>query len=103
MEDHLELELTTRQVAEAFGVKPVTVSSWVAAKRLRGKMPRNARRLGRRFTLGELLLFAQCYEDEGASEEQLRVWWQRNRETLLSAHADGISSTDVLLSDECAS
>jgi hypothetical protein len=103
MEDHLELELTTRQVAEAFGVKPVTVSSWVAAKRLRGKMPRNARRLGRRFTLGELLLFAQRYEDEGAGEEQLRDWYSRNKDSLLCMQGDRISRTDALLSTEAAS
>jgi len=96
MEEHLDIKLATKQVADAFEVKPVTVSSWVKAKRLRGTMPRNARRTGRRFTLRELLLFARAADDEGASEEQLNAYWERNKDELLRTQDTGVSGTNVL-------
>lgn len=96
MEDHLEVTISTREVAEAFEVKPVTVSSWVAAGRLRGAMPRRARKLGRKFKIRDVLLFAQCADDDGASEEQLRRWWEERKDELTSRKGTSVNSTDVL-------
>jgi len=99
LEDQLSVKLSTRQVAEAFGVKPVTVSSWVKQERLNGTMPRKARRLGRTFTIREVLLFAKCADDGGATEQQLREWWEKNEEKVL-AEPTRDTSTDVLSSIE---
>lgn len=100
LEEHLDAKLTTNQVADAFDVKPVTVSSWVAQKRLTGSMPRNARSKGRTFRLRELLLFAQCADDEGASEQQLRDWWEKNKEVVSQSLGTGNNGTDVLVSNQ---
>lgn len=98
VEDYLDAKLTSREVADAFGVKPGTVSSWVSQKRLKGSMPRRARRKGRFYTLKELLLFAQCAEDDGDSERQLREYLKRNGKEILALQATRNISTSVLSS-----
>lgn len=92
------MQLTTKQVAEVFQVAPTTVSMWSRTKRLKGKMPRNARRTGRRFTVAEVRAFAQSAEDEGYSERQFEEWLATNRDRLLSRQGGGDSSTPVLIS-----
>ena len=91
-----QMELTSAQVADAFGVKPVTVSSWVKQRKLRGVMPRMARRLGRRFKIGDVREFAASMGDEGYSERQFEEWFNRNRDAVVIRQPSSVTGTDVL-------
>lgn len=93
------MELVTADLAEAFEVRPVTVNSWVHAKRLRGYLPRGARRLGMRFTLGQVREFARAANDEGYTERQLERWLSR-RSDVQSRNGSGDASTFVLESEQ---
>lgn len=92
------MELTARQVAEAFEVSPITVNSWVQRRRLAGALPRKARKAGRRFRLSEVRRFAEAADDDGYSEDQLNRWLETHREEVKVVSAPGFSRTPVLSS-----
>ncbi len=92
------MELTAKQVAAAFEVSPVTVSSWVQKKRLPGTLPRQARRLGLRFRLSDVRKFAQEAKDEGYSEDQLDRWLKEHKKEVKSTASPGDDRTSVLTS-----
>lgn len=71
--------LTTSQVAEIFGVAPVTVISWVRQERLKSTMPMKARRIGRRFTVREVRALAVSMDDEEYSLRRLQDWLRANK------------------------
>ena len=95
-----EMELTTKQVAEALRVSPVTVSLWSRNRKLVGFMARNARKSGRRFRVDAVRTFARNAGDEGYSERLFEEWFKSNKEAVLAAQRPSASSTDVLASED---
>lgn len=96
-EQDMTIELTAKDVAAAFGVKPDTVGSWVREKRLASTLPRNARRLGRRYTVAAVLTFAQSTQDDGYTLRQFEAWWARNRTRFGADSEEGSSELSTLV------
>lgn len=94
-----KMELTTNQVAEAFRVSPITVSSWARAEGgLKGDLPRNARRLGRRFTIEAVRRYARVADPTGYMLRKFDEWLDRNRSAVYADQAPSDNGTHVLVS-----
>lgn len=79
MED--EMELTAKQLAEAFGVQPGTVSKWKTSGRLTARKPGGANRMGLRAKLSDVYRFIDTVpeEDRDYTKQQFERWLSRHR------------------------
>lgn len=79
MED--EMELTAKQLAEAFGVQPGTISKWKTTKRLVARKPGGANRMGLRAKLSDVYRFIDTVpeDDREYTKQQFDRWLERYR------------------------
>lgn len=89
------MELTSKQLAEAFGVKPGTVTRWKVKGKLKAHKPGGANRLGMRAKIRDIRAYIDTLpeEDREYTRARFESWLQRHEEEVRAAQPDYDTST----------